>query len=82
MYVALSRATFLNGSFLTGMFSSSAITASETVHLEYQRLRSRDNLLKPLESISLFDSTLNITLLNTRSLLKHIGKFKDHNELV
>ena len=82
IYVALSRATSLNGLFLTGNYSSSAITASGTVHKEYQRLRSSENLLKPLESFSVFDSTLNMTLLNIRSLLKHAGELKHHKEII
>ena len=82
IYVALSRATSLNGLFLTGNYSASAITASGTVHKEYQRLRSSENLLKPLESFSVFDSTLNITLLNIRSLLKHAGELKHHKEII
>ena len=61
IYVALSRSTSFIGLFLTGTYTSSAIIASKAVHKEYERLRSHENLLKPLESFSVFNSTLNIT---------------------
>ena len=82
IYVALSRSTSFNGLFLTGTYSSSAIIASEAVHKEYERLRSHENLLKPLKSFSVFDSTLNITLLNVRSLLKHVGELQHHKDII
>ena len=82
MYVALSRATSMSGLFLRGNYSSSAITASDTVHKEYQRIRSRENRLKPLNYFSVFDSNLNITLLNIRSLYKHNSELKHHKEVM
>ena len=33
---------------MTGTYTPSAIIASEAVHKEYERLRSHENLLKPL----------------------------------
>ena len=82
IYVALSRSTSFNGLFLTGTYTSSAIIASKAVHKEYERLRSHENLLKPLESFSVFNSTLNITLLNIRSLLKHVEELKHHKDII
>ena len=82
IYVALSRSTSFNGLFLTGTYTPSAIIASEAVHKEYERLRSHENLLKPLESFSVFDSTLNITLLNIRSLLKHVEELQHHKDII
>jgi len=49
MYVALSRATSINGLYLTGNYSAAAMQASEKVHIEYQRLRHKENLLQPLK---------------------------------
>ena len=72
MYVALSRVTSLNGLFLTGEFKATAIKASPDAFNEYERMRL-ECISEPLpyNSDALLDSTLTITLLNTRSLQRH-----------
>ena len=82
LYVALSRVRSFNGLFLKGRFSRSAIVSSEAAHAEYQRLRLPENLLQPLQSLFLSESSLNISLLNVRSLNKHAKSLKDYNELI
>ena len=68
MYVALSRVTSLEGLYLIGNFSPSAIISSKSADIEYERLRSSENSLEPLLSIVPTDSNLVLTLLNIRSL--------------
>ena len=71
MYVALSRVTSLNGLFLIDDYSRSAIRADPKAAREYEILR-QEYPVEPIEDCDLVsDSTLTITLLNTRSLRKH-----------
>ena len=69
MYVALSRATSLNGLFLLGSLKKNAIKADPRAIQEYDRLRQEASI-KPVCSV-LTDDSLTVTLLNTRSLIKH-----------
>ena len=82
LYVALSRVRTFNGLFLKGRFSRSAIIASEAAHTEYGRLRLPENLLRPLRSFPLSESSLNISLLNVRSLNKHAKSLNNFEELI
>ena len=71
VYVALSRVSSLEGLYLTGNFKESAVVASRAVHEEYERLRRNENILPTIEYYKNTDSTLLVTLLNVRSLMKH-----------
>ena len=71
MYVALSRVTSLNGLFLIDDYKSSAIRADPKATTEYEILR-KEYPVEPIEDCApLSESSLTITLLNTRSLPKH-----------
>ena len=71
MYVALSRVTSLNGLFLTGEYKSSVFKADPRALNEYERMR-KESVLEPLYNTNTTaDSTLTITLFNTRSLHRH-----------
>ena len=65
IYVTLSRLTNLQGMYLIGNYSKSAIKAEE-----YRRLRV-EQLFLPLSFENVKMETLTITLLNTHSLNKH-----------
>ena len=73
MYVALSRITSLDRMFLIGNYNKTAIKENSSAKQEYQRLR-RENKFTTLPFVSVSEMTLNITLLNTRSLKKIITK--------
>ena len=70
MYVALSRVTSLRGLFIVGEITPSAIRVDKNVTLEYERMRNACKV-KPLHNTGITDSTLTVTLLNTRSLRRH-----------
>ena len=71
MYVALSRVTSLNGLFLIDDYKSSFIRADPKATTEYEILR-KEYPVEPIEDCApLSESSLTITLLNTRSLPKH-----------
>ena len=81
MYVALSRITSLDRMFLIGNYNKTAIKENSSAKQEYQRLR-RENKFTTLPFVSVSEMTLNITLLNTRSLKKHYKDImKDHHLL-
>eukprot|EP00111_Clytia_hemisphaerica_P014933 TCONS_00043982-protein len=82
IYVALSRVTSLNGLYLTGNYTSSAIKANASAEKEYQRLRSAENLLEPLLSIVPTNSNLVLTLLNIRSLRIKSASIRHYKELI
>jgi len=81
MYVALSRVTSLDGLYLIGNFSASAIRSSEKAEKEYQRFRSRENLLEPLLSCIPTEENLVLTMLNIRSLRPKSASIRHHKEL-
>ena len=81
MYVALSRVTSLDGLYLIGNFSPSAIISSKSAEKEYERLRSSENSLEPLLSIVPTDSNLVLTLLNIRSLRRKSASVRNYKEL-
>ena len=71
MYVALSRVTSLDGLYLTGEYNASAIKADPRATIEYNNLRE-NYAMKPIDACcATLQSSLTITLLNTRSLKKH-----------
>lgn len=70
VYVALSRATSLNGIHILGKINSKHVKADPGVHAEYQRLREISKTMITSENCE--DSALlTICLLNIRSLKKH-----------
>ena len=73
MYVVLSRIPSLDRMFLIGNYYLTAIKENSSAKQEYQRLR-QENKFIPLPFVSVSEMTLNITLLNTRSLKKNITK--------
>ncbi|CAB3991532.1 Hypothetical predicted protein [Paramuricea clavata] len=71
VYVALSRATSLNGLHILGTLESKHIRANPKVQEEYERLRETSSL-HPHITTDLCDiETVSICLLNIRSLKKH-----------
>ena len=70
VYVALSRATSLNGIHILGNVNSKHVKADPRVHEEYRRLRE---ISKTMESSEKYkdNAMLTICLLNIRSLKKH-----------
>ncbi|XP_066911767.1 uncharacterized protein [Clytia hemisphaerica] len=81
MYVALSRVTSLNGLFLIGDYSSSAIKSSKLADEEYERLRCGENILEPLNSFPPSEENLVLTFLNIRSLRGKSASLKHHKEV-
>ena len=81
MYVALSRVTSLDGLFLTGSYSASAIKSSKSADKEYERLRLEENLLQPLVSYTPSDKNLVFTMLNIRSLRPKSASIRNHKNL-
>ena len=69
-YVTLSRVTNIQGLFLTGSFKQDAIKANESATQEYGRLHNEALFIPPLMRSPL-PTTLQVALLNTRSLNKH-----------
>ena len=71
IYVALSRVTSLDGLYVLGYFSVKSIRADPRALNEYNRMRTERSFYDS-ESEDLNDSSLTISLLNTRSLNKHL----------
>ena len=71
IYVALSRATSLNGIHILGQIKSKHVKADARVHQEYERLR-KNSLVKQTNETQIQDrAVITICLLNIRSLRKH-----------
>ncbi|XP_068724248.1 uncharacterized protein [Montipora capricornis] len=70
VYVALSRATTLNGIHILGKINSKHVKADPRVHEEYKRLREMSKSKGTNEKYK-DNATLTICLLNIRSLKKH-----------
>jgi hypothetical protein len=71
-YVALSRATTLDGIHILGQLENKQVRADPRVHEEYKRLRNNSSLTpQPTNQISQDNSILTICLLNVRSLKKN-----------
>ena len=71
IYVALSRVTSLDGLYVLGYFSVKSIRADPRALNAYNRMRTERSLCDS-ESEDLNDSSLTISLLNTRSFNKHL----------
>ena len=71
IYVALSRVTSLDGLYVLGYFSVKSVRADPRALNEYNRMRTERSLYDS-ESEDLNDSSLTTSLLNTRSLNKHL----------
>ena len=73
IYVALSRATSLNGIHVLGTLENKHVKADPRVHEEYERLRNSSNRYLTIQTNENHhdDAVLTICLLNIRSLRKH-----------
>ena len=80
IYVALSRATSLQGLHILGEIQSKHIKANPKVHKEYERLRN-SCLRTFTEHKSSNSSFITMSLLNIRSLRKHSNDIKLHVQL-
>ena len=69
MYVAMSRVKNIDGLYFTGQFRRKAFVCSPQVSEEYTRLRL--NKINAIEDVLRSNFTLNICLLNVRSLKRH-----------
>ena len=69
IYVALSRATSLEGLHVIGQIENRHVRANPKVHSEYDRLRQQNTYKDP--STVIHPYTVTVTLLNIRSLSKH-----------
>ena len=73
IYVALSRATSLNGIHVLGTLENKHVKADPRVHEEYERLRNSSNRYLTIQTNENHhdDAVLTICLLNIRSLRNH-----------
>jgi hypothetical protein len=82
IYVALSRATSLQGLHILGEIQSKHIKANPKVHEEYERLRNPNLSFRSTNAKeSCNSSVLSISLLNIISLRKHSEDIKFHSQL-
>uniref|UniRef100_A0A7M5WTK1 Uncharacterized protein n=1 Tax=Clytia hemisphaerica TaxID=252671 RepID=A0A7M5WTK1_9CNID len=70
MYVAMSRVRTIDGLYFTVQYRRTAFVCSKDVNDEYSRLRQ--NKIEPIKDVMRSNSTLNVCLLNTRSLRLHV----------
>ena len=81
IYVALRRATSLNGLYILGELQSKHIKANPKVHEEYERLRTPYACSKSSTEVECHNSSvLTVLLLNIRSLRKHSKDVKFHSQ--
>ena len=79
MYVALSRVRDMNNLHLIGTYNRSAFQVNSNVTSEYNRLRESSYFV-PLSTVDTNSNCLTVTLLNTRSLRRHVQDIaKDKN---
>lgn len=71
VYVALSRATSLNGIHVLGTLEKKHVRADPRVHEEYERLRNFSSLNMQTNENNQDNAVLTICLLHIRSLKKH-----------
>ena len=71
LYVALSRISSMTKMYLIGAYKKSAMKVNESAKQEYERLRS-EALFKSESHLAVNESSITITLLNTRSLRLHV----------
>ena len=67
----LSRVTNLKGLFLTGEYKSNSIKSDPKPKIEYDWLQ-KGSIMKPCEDLTMTKSSLTFSLLDTRSLPKHV----------
>ena len=79
MYVALSRIRDMNNLHLIGTYNRSAFQVNSNVTSEYNKLRESCYFV-PLSTVDMNSNCLTVTLLNTRSLRRHVQDIaKDKN---
>ena len=61
----------LQGLFILATFNVNAIRANPKAIDEYNRIRSESILITDNNSVDIYDNTLTVTLLNTRSFRTH-----------
>ena len=71
IYVALSRISSMNKMYLIGSYNKAALKVNESAKKEYEILRS-EGLLKSQSHLAVIQTSITITLLNTRSLKLHV----------
>ena len=71
IYVALSRVKSSSGLYLTGEFRETSVKADSRATEEYERMRKESPCL-PIDNCGLDSPLFIITLLNTRSLKRHV----------
>ena len=71
IYVAFSRILSLNKMYLIGSYNKAALKVNESAKKEYERLRS-EGLFKSQSHLAVTETSITITLLNTRSLKLHV----------
>ena len=71
IYVALSRATSLQGLFILGQIESKHVKANPKVLQEYERLRNECMVPDSITTLQHDSTLLTISTLNIRSLKKH-----------
>ena len=69
MYVAFSRVTKIDDLFLIGKYSPGVFKVNENAVIEYSRLR--ENLFDRIYIDHVDCNSLTVSLLNTRSLVRH-----------
>ena len=83
VYVALSRATSLNGIHVLGTLENKHVKADPRVHEEYERLRNISSLNRQTNENNPDNAVLtNICLLNIRSLKKHSIDIKHDSNIM
>ena len=82
IYVALSRATSLEGLHILGKLQNNHIKANPKVHEEYERLQNFiPCFMSSIETEYCSNPILTLSLLNIRSLRKHSQDVKVHSQL-
>ena len=81
IYVALSRATSLQGLYILGEIASKHVKTNPKVLKEYERLRKECSVSHPNTTLQHDSDTVTITLLNIRSLKKHCIDIKSDSRL-
>ena len=71
IYVALSRISSMNKMYLIGSYNKAALKVNESAKKGYERLRSED-LFKSQSYLAVTETSITITLLNTRPLKLHV----------
>ena len=69
--VALSRISSMHEMYLIGSYNKAALKVNESAKKEYGRLRS-EGLFKSQSHLAVTQTSITITLLNTRSLKLHV----------